>query len=107
MNIAPTDSATPKSLYRGELIIRVAFVTGTFAALVGLLIISIAACAPHVVAQNTAPQSLEQEIKRVEAEIDRILADTLKQLPSIPDDTAHRMRRVQTLGKLELFDKQL
>lgn len=63
----------PKS-HRGGLIIRVAFVTGTFTALVGLLIISIAARAQHVVAQNPAPQRLEQEIKRVEAEIDRILA---------------------------------
>jgi cytochrome c peroxidase len=74
---------------------------------VGLLIIS-----RTVSAQNGAPQKpstvdLEQEIKRVESEIDRIFADTLAQLPSIPPDASHRMKRVQTLGKLELFDKQL
>src|SRR5216684_3606176 len=57
--------------------------------------------------QNPAPLSLEQEIKRVEAEIDKIFADTLAELPSIPNDTSHRMKRIQTLGKLELFDKQL
>src|SRR5258706_9721150 len=59
------------------------------------------------VSQNPAPLSLEQEIKRIEAEIDKIFADTLAELPSMPNDTAHRMKRVQTLGKLELFDKQL
>src|SRR5882672_3890582 len=57
--------------------------------------------------QKPAPLSLGQEIKRVEAEIDKIFADTLAELPSIPTDTAHRMKRIQTLGKLELFDKQL
>src|SRR5258706_8196615 len=59
------------------------------------------------VSQNPAPLSLEQEIKRIEAEIDKIFADTLAELPSMPSDTAHRMKRVQRLGKLELFDKQL
>src|SRR6266850_6331845 len=91
--------------------IRVAFAAvkiGTCAVVVlGLFIIARTACAQHDVAQNPAPLSLEQEIKRVEAEIDKILADTLAQLPSIPNDTAHRMKRVQMLGRLELFDKQL
>jgi cytochrome c peroxidase len=57
--------------------------------------------------ENAIPLGLEQEIKRVESEIDKIFADTLAQLPTIPAGTAHRMKRVQTLGKLELFDKQL
>src|SRR6266851_5278763 len=87
--------------------IRVALVALTCAVLVGLLINARTACAQYGTSQNPAPQSLEQEIKRVEAEIDKILADTMAQLPSIPNDTGHRIKRVQTLGKLELFDKQL
>jgi cytochrome c peroxidase len=89
---------------------RVAFVAvkiGTCAVVVGLFVISRTASAQYGAPQNPAPGTLEQEIKRVEAEIDKIFADTLAQLPSIPDDTAHRIKRVQTLGKLELFDKQL
>src|SRR6266481_10112854 len=73
----------------------------------GLFLTSRTADLQKGTSQNPAPLSLEQEIKRVEAEIDKIFADTLTQLPSIPDDTAHRMKRVQTLGKLELFDKEL
>src|SRR2546421_2956539 len=57
--------------------------------------------------EKAIPTDLEQEIKRVEAEIDKTFAGTLAQLPSLPAGTAHRMTRVQTLGKLELFDKQL
>ena len=85
--------------------IRVALVSGTFTAVLGLLIIAMPA--EKSVAQSPVPPTLEQEIKRVEAEIDSIFADTLTQLPSMPAGTAHRMKRVQTLGKLELFDKQL
>src|SRR5215470_3637246 len=73
----------------------------------GPLIISRTASAQKDASQHPAPPTLEQEIKRVEAEVDRIFADTLAQLPSIPADPGHRMKRVQTLGKLELFDKQL
>ena len=87
--------------------IRVAFAAATFAAMFGLLIISTTVGAQQGAVQSPASLTLEQEIKRVEAQIDRIFADTLAQLPSIPDGTAHRMKRVQTLGKLELFDKQL
>src|SRR5258705_471115 len=85
--------------------IRVALVSGTFTAVLGLLIIAMPA--EKRVAQSPVPPTLEQEIKRVEAEIDSIFAETLTQLPSMPGGTAHRMKRVQTLGKLELFDKQL
>src|SRR6267142_606686 len=90
--------------------IRVAFVIvtiGTAAVLLGLFIIARTASAQYGPSQNPATPSLEQEIKRVEAEIDKIFVDTLTELPSIPSDTAHRTKRVQTLGKLELFDKQL
>src|SRR5258705_3960186 len=77
------------------------------ALMLGLVLISPTAPAPHGAAQNPVQVRMEEEIKRVEAEIDKIFADTLAQLPSIPGDAAHRMKRVQTLGKLELFDKQL
>ncbi len=73
----------------------------------GLLIFARTTGTQNGASQNLASPSLEQEIKRVEAEIDKIFADTLAQLPSLPGDAAHRMKRVQTLGKLELFDKQL
>jgi cytochrome c peroxidase len=90
--------------------IRVAFVAlkiGICLVVLGLLINARISRAQYGPSQNSAPLSLEQEIRRVEAEIDKILADTLAQVPSLPIDTAHRTKRVQTLGKLELFDKQL
>ena len=69
--------------------IRVAFAAATFAAMFGLLIISRTVGAQRGAVQSPASLTLEQEIKRVEAEIDRIFAETLAQLPSIPDATAH------------------
>src|SRR6267142_6639491 len=87
--------------------IRVAFVAVTFAFVLGLFFTARFPGAQSTASQVPASMSLEQEIRRVEAEIDQIFADTLGQLPSIPAGTAHRMKRVQTLGKLELFDKQL
>src|SRR5262245_15559531 len=71
------------------------------------LLISRTASSPSVSQQDPALAGLEEEIKRVEAEIDKILAETLAQLPSIPDNAGSRMKRVQTLGKIMLFDKQL
>src|SRR5215831_10808515 len=65
------------------------------------------ALAPHASVPHPPLAGLKQEIERVQAEIDKIFAETLAQLPSIPEDAAHRMKRVQTLGKLLLFDKQL
>ncbi len=90
--------------------IRGAFVAvklGICVVVLGLFLNARPAYTQDSASQNPAALSLEQEIKRVEAEIDKIFADTLSQLPSIPRDTAHRTKRVQTLGKLELFDKQL
>src|SRR5215831_8043637 len=72
-----------------------------------LLLIPRASLTQHGAVQKTAPVGLEREIKRVEAEIDNIFADTLGQLRSIPVDEGNRQKRVQTLGKLMLFDKQL
>ena len=77
------------------------------ALMLGLFVISHSFSSPNGSPQNPAPAGLEDEIKRVEAEIDRIFAETLAQLPSIPSDAGSRMKRVQTLGKLMLFDKQL
>jgi len=77
------------------------------ALMLGLFVISQSFSSPHGSPQNQAPAGLEEEIKRVEAEIDRIFAETLAQLPSIPSDAGSRMKRVQTLEKLMLFDKQL
>src|SRR5262249_56975716 len=62
---------------------------------------------PHASVPHPPPAGLKQEIERVQAEIDQIFGETLGQLPSIPVDAAHRMKRAQTLGKLLLFDKQL
>src|SRR6266508_4652582 len=76
------------------------------ALMLGLFVISQSFSSPNGSPQNQAPAGLEEEIKRVEAEIDRIFAETLAQLPSIPSDAGSRMKRVQTLGKLMLFDKQ-
>src|SRR5262249_42026111 len=77
------------------------------ALILGLFVISQSYSSPNAAPQNPALAGLEEEIKRVEAEIDRIFAENLAQLPSIPGDAGSRMRRVQTLGKLMLFDKQL
>jgi cytochrome c peroxidase len=44
------------------------------------------------------------EIARVEADIDRIEADTLKRLNSVPDN---QVQQIELLGKLMLFDKEL
>jgi cytochrome c peroxidase len=62
---------------------------------------------PGDVGQALAPTDLEKEIRRVEADVDKIFADTLAELPSMPTDPGGRMKRMQTLGKLLLFDKQL
>jgi cytochrome c peroxidase len=49
------------------------------------------------------PQAL-QEIAQVEAEIDRIEAQTIERLAKPPDN---QVQQVELLGKLILYDKQL
>jgi cytochrome c peroxidase len=73
-------------------------------ALGGLMLIVSPAVLP---ARPGNPPGLAQEISRVEAEIDQIFADTLKQAAAIPDDPRHRMQQMRILGKLLLFDKQI
>src|SRR5262245_29187355 len=77
------------------------------ALMLGLFVFSQSFSSPNGAPQNLALAGLEEEIRRVEAEIDKIFSETLAQLPSIPNDVGSRMKRVQTLGKLLLFDKQL
>jgi hypothetical protein len=69
---------------------------------IGLFVISRTASAPNGIPQRPALAGLEEEIKQVEAEIERIFAETLAQLSSIPGDAGSRMKRVQILGKLML-----
>ena len=64
------------------------------------------AAAPVLFAQDgsgpLSPETLA-EITRVEGEIDRIEADTLKRLASVPDN---QVQQIELLGKLMLFDKE-
>src|SRR5262245_19495718 len=71
-------------------------------ALVGLILIVSATVLP---ARPGNPPGLAQEINRVEAEVDHIFADALKEAAAIPDDPGHRMQQIRILGKLMLFDK--
>jgi len=50
-----------------------------------------------------SPRAL-QEIAQVEAEIDRIEAQTIERLAAPPDN---QVQQVELLGKLMLYDKQL
>jgi cytochrome c peroxidase len=50
------------------------------------------------------PPSFDQDVARVVADVDRIEADTLRQMDRT---TLDRQGRVRTLGKLLLFDKRL
>ena len=53
------------------------------------------------------PGGLEQEIKRVEREVDDIGMQALAEWRALPIDSSTRMQQVQVLGKLLLFDKNL
>jgi cytochrome c peroxidase len=53
--------------------------------------------------ERLSPETLA-EVARVEGEIDRIEADTLKRLMSVPDN---QVQQIELLGKLMLFDKEL
>ena len=50
-----------------------------------------------------SPQAL-QEIAQVEAEIDRIEAQTMERLTAPPDN---QVQQIELIGKLLLYDKQL
>ena len=50
-----------------------------------------------------SPQAL-QEIAQVEAEIDRIEAQTTERLAALPDN---QIQQIELLGKLMLYDKDL
>jgi cytochrome c peroxidase len=50
---------------------------------------------------------LEQEIQRVEAEVDRIEQQALAQWQALPHTSSTRMQQARILGKLLLFDKNL
>src|SRR5579883_1817164 len=77
------------------------------AALTFLSFLSRFASAPQEKTQPAPSEALGAEIERVSDEIDKIFASALAEAPSIASDAAHRTKRVQTLGKLLLFDKQL
>ena len=53
--------------------------------------------------RNLSPQAL-QEIAQVEAEIDRIEAQTIERLAAPPDN---QVQQIELLGKLMLYDKHL
>src|SRR5258708_1251729 len=53
------------------------------------------------------PSGLNQEIKRVESEIDQIEHEAMAEWRAIPAGTSSQMRQVRILGKLLLFDKNL
>src|ERR1700739_2545721 len=71
------------------------------------VVAAMTAAAPVLFAQDgsgpLSPATLA-EITRVEGEIDRIEADTLKRLASVPDN---QVQQIELLGKLMLFDKEL
>src|SRR5262245_27252304 len=75
--------------------------------LFSLLWITRTGLSPQHPGQHSASAGLKDEIDRVNAEIDRIFRDALAEMSSIPGDAGQRMKRVQTLGKLLLFDTQL
>ncbi|MGH8430798.1 MAG: hypothetical protein ACREUF_10375, partial [Solimonas sp.] len=52
---------------------------------------------------SLSPEAL-REIAKVEAEIDRIEAETLSRIATPPDN---QVQQVELLGKLMLFDKEL
>jgi cytochrome c peroxidase len=70
-----------------------------------VVVAMIGAEAPGAVDNSAAlsPQAL-QEIAQVEAEIDRIEAQTIERLAASPDN---QVQQIELLGKLILYDKQL
>jgi len=72
-----------------------------------MLRLVMALCAACLVLMGVIPGGLEQEIKRVEREVDDIERQALAEWRALPIDSSTRMQQVQVLGKLLLFDKNL
>ena len=53
------------------------------------------------------PAKVAKEITRVQSEIDRAFQETLEKAGKLPNDRSLRLERIQTLGKLLLYDKRL
>jgi len=53
------------------------------------------------------PADLDQEVQRVQGEVDQIFQQALAQWRALPINPSTRMPQVQLLGKLLLFDKNL
>ena len=58
-------------------------------------------------AAGSIPSGLDQEIQRVEREIDTIQQQALAESRALPIEPSTRMNQVRALGKLLLFDKNL
>src|SRR6516165_7786427 len=57
--------------------------------------------------QGSIPPGLEQEIQRVEADVDRVEQQALAQWQALPITSSTRMQQARILGKLLLFDENL
>jgi cytochrome c peroxidase len=71
---------------------------------IGAAVFLAAATPPARESVTTLSPAAIAEIALVEAEIDRIEADTLTRLTSVPDN---QVQQIELLGKLMLFDKEL
>jgi cytochrome c peroxidase len=58
-------------------------------------------------AAGSVPKDLEQEIQRVEHDVDAIEQQALAEWRALPIESSTRMSQVRVLGKLLLFDKNL
>ena len=56
---------------------------------------------------SSIPPGLEQEIQRVQAEVDRVEQQVLAQWQALPRTSSTRMQQARILGKLLLFAKNL
>ena len=61
----------------------------------------------HYAARALIPSGLDQEITRVEREVDDIERQALAEWRALPIGSSTRMQQVRVLGKLLLFDKNL
>ena len=72
--------------------------------LASLLLSAVPTVGPLHAQETTHSPAASNEIAQVEAEIDRIEAQTLERLSSPPDN---QIQQIELLGKLMLYDKQL